>query len=58
MYDLCVNPYPFIIIYYFRPTVGRKEKLEKVRADLSAASVKRTKSKRFMTPERKKKLRV
>jgi len=40
------------------PTVGRKEKLEKVRADLSAASVKRTKSKRFMTPERKKKLRV
>jgi len=37
---------------------GRKEKLEKVRAGLDAARVKRTASKRFMTPERKKKLRV
>ena len=37
---------------------GRAEKLEKVRAGLDAARVKRTASKRFMTPERKKKLRV
>ena len=49
---------------FYRPTVenssagGRKEKLEKVRAGLDAARVKRTASKRFMTPERKKKLRV